>query len=89
MRLYGHAKSNIMVKWKRKYNNPMSKTNLIILKRNIKDLAKEKGRTIAEVCKALGYGRDHINKLENPSAGKLIDIATAIGCTASDLLKGI
>ena len=67
----------------------MSKTNLIILKRNIKDLAKEKGRTIAEVCKALGYGRDHINKLENPSAGKLIDIAHAIGCTTSDLVKGI
>ena len=73
----------------RKFNNPMTKTSLMLLKRNIKELTKTNGKTIADICKALGYHRDHINRMENPSAGKLIDIATAIGCTASDLFKGI
>ena len=73
----------------RKFNNPMTKTDLILLKRNIKELTKNKGKTIADICRVLGYHRDHINRMENPSAGKLIDIATAIGCTASDLFKGI
>lgn len=67
----------------------MNKTDLLILKRNIKELTKTNGKTIAYVCEALGYHRDHINKIENPSAGKLINIANAIGCTPSDLFKGI
>ena len=77
------------MKLERKYNNPMSKAQLKVLKQNIKDLAKGNSRSIAEVCKVLGYNRDHINRMENPSAGKLIDIAHAIGCTPSDLFKGI
>ena len=51
--------------------------------------AKERGKTIADVCKALGYYRDHINKMQNPSAGKLIDIAHAIGCTPAELFDGL
>lgn len=77
------------MKIERKYNNPMNKTDLSILKGNIKELTKNNGKTIAYVCKVLGYHRDHINKIENPSAGKLIDIAAAIGCPPSELLKGI
>lgn len=67
----------------------MTKTDLILLKRNIKELTKTNGKTIADICKVLGYHRDHINRMENPSAGKLIDIAHAIGCTPSDLFKGV
>ena len=73
---------------KRKGNN-ISLPRLNIIKRNIKTQAKEKGKTIADVCKALGYYRDHINKMQNPSAGKLIDIAHAIGCTPAELLDGL
>ena len=77
------------MKTERKYNNPMNKTDLLTLKGNIKELTKSNGKTITEVCKVLGYHRDHINKMQNPSAGKLIDIANAIGCPTSELLKGI
>lgn len=73
---------------KRKGNN-ISAINLDAIKRNIKAQAKEKNKTIEQICKELGYYRDHINKMQNPSAGKLIDIANAIGCTPSELLKGI
>lgn len=72
---------------KRKGNN-ISAINLEAIKRNIKAKAKEKNKTIEQICKALGYYRDHINKMQNPSAGKLIDIAHAIGCEPTELLKG-
>ena len=77
------------MKPERKFNNPMSKADLRTLKQNIKDQIKAKGKTIEEVCKILGYHRDHINKLENPSAGKLIDIARIINCEPSEFFKGI
>ena len=77
------------MKAKRKFNNPMNKADLTTLKKNIKEQIKVNKKTIDEVCKILGYHRDHINKLENPSIGKLIDISKAIGCEPSEFLKGI
>ena len=77
------------MKPERKFNNPMSKADLRTLKQNIKDQIKAKGKTIEEICKTLGYHRDHINKLENPSAGKLIDIARIINCETSEFFKSI
>lgn len=73
---------------KRKGNN-ISPARLKTIKRNIKGKAKEKNKTIAEVCRSLGYYRDHINKMQNPSAGKLIDIAQAIGCTPAELFADL
>ena len=61
-----------------------------IVKKNIKEQIKAKGMTAQEVCKIMNVSDKFIYRMTNEvKASKIIRIAHAIGCTASDLLKGI
>ena len=61
-----------------------------IVKKNIKEQIKTKGMTAQEVCKIMNVSDKFIYRMtDEVKANKIIRIAQAIGCTASDLLKGI
>ena len=61
-----------------------------IVKKNIKEQMKANNTDANKVCKALGVDRKFIYRMtDEVKASKIVRIATAIGCTASDLMKGI
>ena len=61
-----------------------------IVKKNIKEQIKTKGMTAQEVCKIMNVSDKFIYRMtDEVKANKIIRIAQAIGCTASELLKGI
>lgn len=60
------------------------------LKRNIKATAKKYGTTIGEVCNRMNKDRLFIYRItDKVSLQKIIEIARAIGCEPSELLKGL
>ena len=59
---------------------------------NVKKIREGKGWTQAELSKASGVGRITISRLESgalkeTSAGTLIKLATALGCTMDDIVS--
>ena len=61
-----------------------------IIKNNIKREIKARGLTTEKVCKALGKDRRYIYRTTDKiKVCKLLDIANAIGCDVSELLKGL
>ena len=61
-----------------------------IVKKNIKEQIKAKGMTAQEVCKIMNVSDKFIYRMtDEVKASKIVMIANAIGCTTSDLLKGI
>ena len=61
-----------------------------VIKENIKQELKSRNKSIQSFCKGLGVERNYISQLrEHTPVSKIIKIAQAIGCTTSDLLKGI
>ena len=61
-----------------------------IVKKNIKEQIKAKGMTAQEVCKIMNISDKFIYGMtDEVKANKIIRIAQAIGCTTSDLMKGI
>ena len=67
----------------------ISKKDLKQIKQNIKQECRERKILIDTLCRSLGVSRFYVAHLKNPSAGTLINIAVAIGCLPSDLLKDI
>ena len=60
------------------------------IKNNIKEQMKANNTNTNKVCKVLGVDRRFIYRLTNEcKMNKIVDIAHAIDCTTSDLLKGI
>lgn len=64
-------------------------SRLDIVKKNIKQECKDRGITIAELCKRLGKNRCYIAQMRNPGLDKIINIADAIGCKLEDVFAGI
>ena len=61
-----------------------------IVKKNIKEQIKAKGMTAQEVCKIMSVSDKFIYRMtDEVKANKIVRIANAIGCAASDLFKGI
>lgn len=61
-----------------------------IVKKNIKEQIKAKGMTAQEVCKIMSVSDKFIYRMtDEVKASKIVRIANAIGCTPSDLFKGI
>lgn len=67
----------------------MKNTTIQIIKFNIKTECRHRKIKIKDLCKRMGFTRYYISNLENPSINTIINIANYIGCTPSDLLKGI
>ena len=65
------------------------KGNILILKRNIQEERRNRKVKVSEVCKYLGRDRFYLAQMVNPDLNTLVDISKAIGCNASDLLKGL
>ena len=66
------------------------RTNIQIIKENIKQELKQRGSNIQTLCKNLKTDRLFIYRMtDNAPVSKVIKIAHSIGCTTSDLLKGI
>ena len=60
------------------------------VKKNIKDQIKAKGMTVQEVCSKMNVSDKFIYRMtDEVKANKIVRIANAIGCTTSDLVKGI
>ena len=60
------------------------------VKKKKKKKKKAKGMTAQEVCKIMNVSDKFIYRMtDEVKANKIVRIATAIGCTTSDLLKGI
>ena len=60
------------------------------VKKNIKEQIKAKGMTAQEVCKIMNVSDKFIYRMtDEVKASKIVRIANAIGCTTSDLMKGI
>lgn len=55
---------------------------------NIKVMAKEKGKTVTQIEKELGYARSSISKFDKnvPSVEKVQAIARTLGSTTSEIL---
>lgn len=63
---------------------------IIQIKENIKTEIKKNKTSVQAVCNILGKHRNFINRMtDEVKLNKIIDIAHAIGCTPSDLLKGL
>ena len=61
-----------------------------IVKKNIKEQIKTKGMTAQEVCKIMNVSDKFIYRMtDEVKANKIVRIAQAIGCTTSDLMKGV
>mgnify|MGYP006053604089 FL=1 len=61
-----------------------------IVKKNIKEQIKAKRMTAQEVCKIMNVSDKFIYRMtDEVKANKIVRIAQAIGCTTSDLMKGI
>ena len=72
------------------YKSRNDRNMIEIVKKNIKEQIKAKGMTAQEVCKIMNVSDKFIYRMtDEVKANKIIRIAQAIGCTASDLLKGI
>lgn len=65
------------------------KGNILILKRNIQEERRKRKIKVSEVCKYLDRDRFYLSQMVNPDLNTLVDISKAIGCSASDLLKGL
>ena len=66
------------------------RTNIQIIKENIKQELKQRGSNIQTLCKNLKTDRLFIYRMtDEVKFNKLVRIAQAIGCTPSDLIKGI
>ena len=60
------------------------------VKKNIKEQIKAKRMTAQEVCKIMNVSDKFIYRMtDEVKANKIVRIAQAIGCTTSDLMKGI
>ena len=60
-----------------------------IIKDNIKQELKSRNKNINDLCKAMKTNRNYISMLkDNTPISKIINIAHAIGCEPSELLKG-
>ena len=70
-------------------NKAISSADLEQIKQNIKKECKERKIKISTLCTSISKDRFYIAQMTNPSAGTLINIAVAIGCLPSDLLKDI
>ena len=61
-----------------------------IVKKNIKEQIKAKGMTAQEVCEIMSVSDKFIYRMtDEVKASKIVRIANEIGCTPSDLFKGI
>ena len=62
-----------------------------MLYERIKELCKKNGKSIAEMERALGFGRSSISKIDKhvPSADKLQRIADYLGVKIDDLMDGV
>ena len=61
-----------------------------IIKDNIKQELKARNKNINDLCKVMKVNRNYISMLkDNTPASKIVRIAHAVGCTPSDLFKGI
>ena len=61
-----------------------------IVKKNIKEQIKARKTTAQEVCKIMGVGDKFIYRMtDEVKMNKIVKIAHTIGCTPSELLKGI
>lgn len=66
------------------------KTNIDIIKENIKKELKQRGSNIQTLCKNLKTDRLFVYRMtDEVKFNKIVKIANAIGCTPSDLIKGI
>ena len=66
------------------------RTNIDLIKMNIKQELKERKISIKTLCEEMKEDRLFIYRMtDNAPVSKVIKIAHAIGCTTSDLLKGI
>ena len=66
------------------------RTNIDLIKMNIKQELKERKSNIKTLCEEMKEDRFFIYRMtDNAPVSKVIKIAHAIGCTTSDLLKGI
>lgn len=62
-----------------------------MLYERIKELCKRKGTSVAEMERALGFGRSSVSKIDKhmPSADKLQKIADYLGVTIDSLMDGV
>lgn len=66
------------------------RTNIQIIKENIKQELKQRGSNIQTLCKDLKTDRLFIYRMtDEVKLNKIVRIANAIGCPTSELLKGI
>lgn len=58
---------------------------------NIKRLAKENGLTIMELEEKAGVAKGSLSHWNdgNPTAKNLLKVATVLGCSVDDILKGV
>ena len=61
----------------------------IIFKKNVKKILKEKGMSVADLCKAISKDRYYLAHLKTVRLNIMVDISNALGCKASDLMEGI
>ena len=60
------------------------------IKRNIKELLKQKGSNTGKFCKRIGMSRNYINQISDTTKlNKLKEIADRLECSIIDLLKDI
>lgn len=63
---------------------------IIKVKENIKSELKIRKLSAKEICRRLGKDRRYIYLMtDSVKACKLVDIANTIGCSASELFKGV
>ena len=60
------------------------------IKKNIKQELKQRNKSISDLCSTLGVNINYISQItDGTSIAKLQRIATAIGCSLTDILKDI
>ena len=60
------------------------------IKFNIKQELKKQNKTVGKLCKEMRVNINYISQLKDRTpVNKIVDIAHAIGCEPSDLLKGL
>ena len=65
------------------------RTNIQTIKENIKEQLKQRGSNIKTLCSILKTDRLYIYRMtDRAPIEKIINIAHAIGCEPSELLKG-
>lgn len=62
--------------------------NIDQIKKNIRKETRSQGKTIQDLCKMLGYGRNHVNRLTGESAvNKVLAIAAALNIPPHTLFR--